>query len=649
MSDGKIIYDVEVNDDGIEGKVQSTNDKVQAAANTGSSAFGEVWTGALRQIGAGLVNLGGQAIDVAKDVAKSALDQVSAMEQNIGGVEKLFGKDMAQTVIDNANQAFRTAGMSANEYMETVTGFSASLIAGLDGDTEKAAGIADRAIRDMSDNANTFGTDISSIQTAYQGFAKQNYTMLDNLKLGYGGTKEEMARLIADASSMTTEMDKLGVSVDANSMSFDNIINAISVMQEHLSISGTTANEASGTIEGSINSLKAAWDNFLAGTLDGESLAEVAYDAMNNIFNAFMEIVPRLAEQLPVFLELVGGFAIELAQTLINTIGEHIPDFIAKGQEMITNLAQGLTEGIPNATETLLSLINNFTEWLAGDGGTQMIDSGLTLIQSLVDGIANALPVLVEYIPQIILNIVTAIANNLPQLIQAGVNMIISLLTGILQCIPKLIEQFPNMIKTIFTIFKTTNWLSLGVHLITAILNGIKQLITAIPDLLRSIGNSAMETFKSIDWLSLGSHVIDGIVDGIKDGISAVVDAAKDVAEAALNAAKDFLGIHSPSRAFKEQVGLQSDAGQAEGMIENADMVEDAARKVSQKALDASMDVNYSLPNKDTVAQDIGATFSNRVMQTVTRVIEVPLNISGREIARATAWDMGEQLAWESR
>jgi phage-related protein len=648
MSDGKIIYDVEVNDDGIEGKVQSTNDKVQAAANTGSSAFGEVWTGALRRIGAGLVELGAQAVDTAKQVAMDALDQVSSMEQNIGGVQKLFGEN-AQAVVDNANQAFRTAGMSANEYMETVTGFSASLIAGLGGDTEAAVSIADRAITDMSDNANTFGTDISSIQMAYQGFAKQNYTMLDNLKLGYGGTKEEMQRLIADASQMSTEMDKLGVSVDADSMSFDNIINAISVMQEHLNIAGTTANEASGTIEGSINSLKAAWDNFLAGTLDGESLAEIAYDAMNNIFNAFMEIIPRLAAELPTFIELVGGFGLELAQRLIDTIGEQLPEFLAKGQELILNLAQGLAEGIPNATDALLNMITSFTEWLASDGGTSMIDSGMKLLESIVTGLANALPVLVEYIPQIILNIVTAIANNLPRLMEMGVNMIVSLLTGIIATVPKLIEQFPNMIRTIFTIWKSTNWLSLGLHLITAILQGITQLINAIPDLLKQIGNSAMDTFKSIDWLSLGSHVIDGIVDGIKDGISAVADAAREVAEAALDAAKSFLGIHSPSRAFKEQVGLQSDAGQAEGMIENADLVEDAAREVSQKALDASMDVNYNLPNKDTVSQDIGASFSSRVMQTVNRVIEVPLNISGREIARATAWDMGEQLAWESR
>ena len=295
MSDGKIIYDVDINDEGIESKVQQTNSKVKNSADTGSSAFSEVWTGALRRIGAGLVELGAKAVETGKQVAMDALDQVSSLEQNVGGVKKLFG-DSYQAVVDNANKAFKTAGLSTNQYMETVTGFSASLIAGLGGDTQKAVGIADRAIRDMSDNANTFGTDIASIQTTYQGFAKQNYTMLDNLKLGYGGTKEEMARLIADASNMTTEMEKLGVSVDANSMSFDNIINAISVMQEHLSIAGATAAEASGTIEGSVNSMKAAWQNFLAGTIDPAEFAETAFQAAENVINAFGGILPRLAD-----------------------------------------------------------------------------------------------------------------------------------------------------------------------------------------------------------------------------------------------------------------------------------------------------------------------------------------------------------------
>lgn len=183
MSDGKIIYDVEIDDGSVDGKLQQTNNKIKQGSESGSSAAENVWTGALRRIGAGLVELGAKAADTAKQVAADALHEVSSLEQNVGGVKKLFG-DSYQEVVDNANKAFKTAGMSSNQYMETVTGFSASLIAGLGGDTQKAVGYADRAIRDMSDNANTFGTDISSIQATYAGFAKQNYTMLDNLKLG---------------------------------------------------------------------------------------------------------------------------------------------------------------------------------------------------------------------------------------------------------------------------------------------------------------------------------------------------------------------------------------------------------------------------------------------------------------------------------
>ena len=648
MSDGKIIYDVDINDEGIEGKLQSTNSKVKNSANTGSGAFGEIWTGALRRIGAGLVDLGLKAADVGKQIAMDALDQVSSLEQNIGGVQKLFG-DSYQSVVDNANQAFRTAGLSTNQYMETVTGFSASLIAGLGGDTQKAVGIADRAIRDMSDNANTFGTDIASIQTTYQGFAKQNYTMLDNLKLGYGGTKEEMKRLIVDASNMTTEMEKLGVSVDADSMSFDNIINAISVMQEHLSIAGTTSKEASGTIEGSINSLKAAWDNFLAGTLDGESLAEIAADAMNNVFNAVMSFAPRILDGLGTFIPLAAELALDLCKELLTTIKSQIPTFLERGRELILNIGQGLVNGIPLAVEKIMQMIKSIADWLGSDGGTKMLDSGFTLIENIVSGLAKALPVLVEYIPQIILGIVNMITNNLPRLIECGVNLIVSLIQGIWNCVPKLIEQFPTIIQSIFTMWKNTNWVALGTHAISAILNGISQLMSSIPNTLHNIAQSALNTFRNVDWWSVGMNVIRGIRDGIWDGAHKIVDAAEDVARSALRAAKSFLGIHSPSRVFKEQVGYQIDAGQAQGIEENADIVEDAAEEVSRKALDASMNVNYNLPNTDSVSKDIGASFSSRVLNTVNRVIEVPLNLNGREIARATAWDMGEQLAWESR
>lgn len=465
----------------------------------------------------------------------------------------------------------------------------------------------------------------------------------------YGGTKEEMKRLIVDASNMTTEMEKLGVSVDADSMSFDNIINAISVMQEHLSIAGTTSKEASGTIEGSINSLKAAWDNFLAGTIDPAEFAETAFQAAENVIKAFGGILPRLLEGFGQIAPQVYDKVKELAERLVNIIIEKAPDFARRGQEMLLKLAQGLQDGIPKAVEKIMQMVTGIVNWLGSDGGTKMLDSGFTLIEKVVDGLAKALPTLIEYIPQIILGIVNTITNNLPRIIEMGVNLIVSLIQGIWNCYPKLIEQFPTIIQSIFTMWKNTNWLALGTHAISAILNGIAQLMNNIPNLVRNIAQAALNTFKNVNWHSVGTNIINGIINGLRDGADAIIDAAKNVAKAALNSAKAFLGIHSPSRVFKEQVGYQIDAGQAQGIEENADIVEDAAEEVSRKALDASMNVNYNLPNTDSVSKDIGASFNSRILNTVNRVIEVPLNLNGREIARATAWDMGEQLAWESR
>lgn len=648
MSDGKIIYDVEINDDGAATKVAKTNSDIESAANSGSSAFQTVWTGALRRIGEGLVELGAKAVSSAADVAKEALNQVASLEQNIGGVQKLF-EENADKVVANANKAFQTAGLSANEYMETVTGFSASLIAGLGGDTAKAVDIADRAITDMSDNANTFGTDISSIMTTYQGFAKQNYTMLDNLKLGYGGTKEEMARLIKDTAAMTEEQKKLGVTIDAESMSFDNIINAISVMQEHLNIAGTTANEAAGTIEGSVNSMKAAWQNFLAGTLDGGELAKVALQAADNVVNAMLEIIPRLISGLVEAAPAVIGKIGEITDKIITSITDSMPSMMAKGGEILASIGEGFVDGIPSFIEKGLQMIDAFTASLGGEGGQKMIAGGLKLITSLLQGIINAVPKLIEYIPQIILNIIMAIANNLPQIVQAGVDMIFALIDGIWQCVPKLIEQLPTIFKAMLQMWKSFNFIELGTMVITKIVNGLAQYVSRIPDYLRNIGNTAVNTFKSINWSSLGANIISGILKGLSNNASAITDSLKNLATSALNAAKSILGISSPSKVFETEVGLNVDRGFAKGITNNADMVENAAQDVADQAADVGMNVNYQLPNIDSVSKDMSASFAGSLTSTINRIIEIPLAIDGREIARATAWDMGEQLAWETR
>lgn len=647
MSDGKIIYDVDINDDGVEGKVKQTNDKIDSAAKTGSGAFSEVWTGALRAVGAKLVELGAQAVEAAVDVAKESLAQVASFEQNVGGIEKLFGES-AGTVQENAKKAFKTAGMSANEYMENVTGFSAALINSLGGDTAEAAKLADVAIRSMSDNANTYGTSMESITNAYQGFAKENYTMLDNLKLGYAGTKQGMQKLIEDASKMTEVQAELGLTVDGTSMDFANCVKAIEVMQASMNIAGTTSREAAGTIEGSVNSMKAAWTDFLTGTIGGEEFAETALIAVDNVVNALMEIIPRLISGFGEMAPLLFEKAMEITDGLIQSLNDAFPGLMAKGGEMLSKLGDGLVNGIPKFVERAMQTILKFSEALAGDGGKSMIEGGLKLIVSLVEGLANALPKLVEYIPQIILNVVNTIVQNLPRIIEAGVNMLFALISGVAKTVPQLIAQFPTMITSIINLWTGINWMNLGTTLITSILNGIANLAQRVPDYLRSVGNAAINAFKSINWYNLGANIIQGVINGISENVGAIASAARNAAYNALQAAKDFLGISSPSRAF-EEVGAYSDEGQAKGMIDNVDVVEDASKEVAERALDAQMNVDYDLPDIDSASRNMSANLASSFTSTVSRIIEVPLTIDSREIARATAWDMGEQLAWEMR
>lgn len=688
MSDGKIIYDVDVNDEGVEGKVKQTNSKLKSAAQTGSGAFSEVWTGALRAIGGKLVELGQQAVSAAVDVGKEALAQTASFEQLEGGVKKLFDTSAGE-VIENAKKAFSTAGMSANEYMENVTGFSASLITSLGGDTKEAAKLANIAITDMSDNANTFGTDMQSITNTYQGLAKQNYSMLDNLKLGFAGTKEGMTQLIAEAAKYTQEHKELGYTVEEGNLDFANCVKAINAMQNSMKIAGTTSNEAAGTIEGSVNSMKAAWTNFLTGTMNGEEFARTAVTAADNVVNALMDIIPRLIQGFASMAPSLFDKAVEITLNLAAKIGEHKLEFIQKGTEFIQSIGEGLVQGIPEFLGQALPIIEQFTANLR-EGAGKFIDSGIDFILNLMQGLINSLPTLIAYIPTIISNVVNIINDNMPKILAMGVKLIAMLIEGIVKSVPALIENFPKIIRMILDVwqainwgnigrfvingikngvsalatnipqlmrnigenaknlFSNINWRSLGTNLINLIANGIRNLFSSIPSALSSIGNSAMNAFRSINWYHLGAGVISGIVNGLWNGMSSVVDAAREVASRALSAAKSFLGIHSPSTEFAK-VGRDSDKGQAEGMIENADVVEEASQEVARKAMDAQMSVDYSLPDIDSASRDMSASITGSFAQSVSRIIEVPLNIDAREIARATAWDMGEQLAWEAR
>lgn len=311
MADGYLNFDTKINEKGFNEGVS----KLSALGKSGLSIVSKAMTGAVAAVGT-----------AAGVIIKSSLGVVANMEQQVGGVETLF-KDSADTVIKNANRAYKTAQISANDYMSTVTSFSASLLQGLGGDTAKAAEIADMALIDMADNANKMGTNMQDIQNAYQGFAKQNYTMLDNLKLGYGGTQSEMIRLINDSGILNEKIS------DLDNVTFDQMIQAIHVIQQNLGITGTSAEEAGETIEGSVNSAKAAWENFQGGVITSQELVETFGTATQNILKNLGEIVPRLGKT---GLEVVGAIA--------DKIGDSVP------------AAKGFADAVGNITDKLGSM-----------------------------------------------------------------------------------------------------------------------------------------------------------------------------------------------------------------------------------------------------------------------------------------------------
>lgn len=377
MADGYLNFDTKINEKGFNDGIS----KLGSLGKSGLSIVSKAMTGAIAAVGTG-----------AAAIIKSSLGVVANMEQQVGGVETLF-KDSANTVIANANKAYKTAGMSANNYMETVTSFSASLLQSLGGDTAKAASYADRAIVDMSDNANKMGTNMRDIQNAYQGFAKQNYTMLDNLKLGYGGTQEEMKRLISDASKMTDVQKELGVTVDASSLSFGNIVNAISVVQKQMGIAGATSEEAATTIEGSVNSAKAAWENFEAGVISANDLVETFWTAAQKIFENLGQIIPRLGKTgMDVVSALAGkiGGAVPQVKGFTDSISKLANELKGMNSDQLLNL--GKMAVVIAGSAPALSIFGKGIENVktAADGFNGIIDGVVTSIGKVPKGAKSA-------------------------------------------------------------------------------------------------------------------------------------------------------------------------------------------------------------------------------------------------------------------
>ena len=497
---------------GLKG-VQDTKDKLNDVTNTAEkssnkmSKLGSFMSG----LGKGVLVATGAAVTGGVALIKSVSSSYGALQQSIGGIETLFGKS-ADRVIKNANNAYTTAGISANDYMQQVTSFSASLLQALGGDTEKACDSADMAIRDMADNANKMGTSMEMIQNAYQGFSKQNYTMLDNLKLGYGGTKTEMERLLKDAQKIT------GIKYDISNL--NDVYQAIHVIQGELGITGTTAKEAGETIEGSFNSLGASWQNFIAGlgdpNADMKQLVDNLAKSINGAINNVTPIINNMVAVLPTVMDSIINTVSSMLPTLINTF----TDLITKVIDAIVKL---LPQIIPLVVDCLLKVVDALIQNLP-----LIVDAGMQLILGLAKGIAEALPTLLPLIVNIVIEIANILLKNLPLLIEIGTQLLLGLIQGLSEAIPVLIDMLPTIIDTIInTLINNLPLIVVcAVQIIIALAEG---LIKAIPHLLQAIpqiiGSLVSGLINSIPKLfESGAKLMGGLFDGIKLGFKPIMN-----------------------------------------------------------------------------------------------------------------------------
>lgn len=514
--------------DGIKGNLESLlGGEGDAAGKSAGGKFSSAFGAALK--------IGAAALSAAAAGVGAAVSRYADYEQLVGGIETLFSSldgtvSAAPQVLANAENAYRTAGLSVNEYMETVTSFSAALVSSLDGDYAEAARISDMAITDMSDNANKMGTSMESIQMAYQGFAKQNYTMLDNLKLGYGGTKSEMERLLADAEAIT------GIHYDINNL--NDVYEAIHVIQGEMGITGTTAEEAASTISGSLSMTKAAWANLMTGIADSNADLSGLIDNLVSSAGALASnIMPVVSQALQGVGDLVVQLAPIIAAQLPALITSVLPGLLSAGEALLEGLLQGIVTAIPALAPAAASVLVQLAGFLI-QNLPMIIDVGLQMIPALINGIAEALPQLIGYLPELILSVSTTILDNLPLIVAAGIQLLSAVLRGVVQAVPQLIGYMPQIISSLFR----------------ALVGGVGQMLSAGARLLSSVMQGIRSGLSGL--ASIGMNIVRGIWQGISNGLGWIKSMITGWVGNVKNFLKSLFGINSPSTWARDMLGV---------------------------------------------------------------------------------------------
>ena len=525
-------------------------------------------------------------------IISDSINLGGALQQSLGGVETLF-KDSADTVKEYAAQAYRTVGLSANDYMEQTTSFAASLLSSVSQDTDAAAQLANMAMVDMADNANKMGTDMQDIQNAYQGFAKQNYTMLDNLKLGYGGTQAEMQRLLNDATKIS------GVKYDLGNLA--DMYSAIHIIQQEMDITGTTAREAATTLTGSFAAMKAAAENVMGNWSTGADLTE-PLQALADTAQTFLvdNLLPMIGNVLAGIPEIVYSLVPELLQT---------------GTELLSSLAQGFTEGIPEFFSTALPQLLAFTDQLR-DNAASFVDAGLNLITQLLNGLIAGLPDLIAYVPDIIINICGIINDNLPKILGEGVAIIVQLVVGIVKAVPDLLANWKKILQAVLSVISAINWLNIGKTILTGVANGVKSMGSSLLNAFKGGFSSALAWIKSLPSQAVqwGKNLIQSFINGLT-GKGGAVGAGAIAATAGATIAKTASGNDWSS------VWADANADVADSAQSMAEVVVPAYTKSGDAATKAAKKTKAAAQATETLLwslQDVGTSVSQNALGKVT-------------------------------
>jgi phage-related protein len=586
-----------------------------------ANVLGDVIVGGLKKIGSATLEIGKAFLDV----GKQALDSYANYEQLVGGVETLF-KDSANIVEDYANNAYKNAGLSANDYMETVTSFSASLLQSLNNDTAKSAEVADMAITDMSDNANKMGTDMSMIQNAYQGFAKQNYTMLDNLKLGYGGTKSEMERLLADAEKIS------GIKYDISS--FADITQAIHVMQEEMGITGTTAKEAGTTIEGSVNSMKSAWQNLLTDLANGgKNMGSLIENLMTTIFGDGTETnLGVFGNVLPVIQNIVSSFA-DVIPNIVDKLMEHLPYLLDAASEIIMSLVYGITENIPALMPVISDLFGNILQYII-ESLPIIINSGVQIILALVQGIGESLPTLIPALVDAVVLIVETLIDNIDLIIDAGIQLILGLADGLIEALPRLIDKVPEIIEKLFDAFirNFPKIVEAGGQLIGKLIVGIigslGTLYSRVPEIIHTVVKGISSGYQTIK--NAGLNLVAGIWEGISGSLDWIKNKIKGWVGNVTKFIKNLFGIHSPSKLFKDEIGTNLALGIGEGFTDTMTDVQQEMADAIPTKFDTTINSKIGNNSYQNVANS--GSFDNMVIAFKTALKDVKVIMDEKEM-----------------